>query len=80
MSLFYVFLFVSKIRGVRLYYGYNEIGDGRVIDFFRERRNFHDRYAISFWLGRDEIGHVDKDVAQLLSASIEDSLVAIKGY
>ena len=80
MPPFPVFSFVSQIRGVRLYSGYDELQDGRVVDFYRERTNFDDRNAISVWLGRDKIGHVHRDVARVLSASIDDSLVTINGY
>ena len=79
MSSVPVFSFLCQIKGIRLYSGYTEDAAGEKIVFERERTNSHDANAIGAWLGRFKVGHVDRDVARVLSQPINNGWISVDG-
>ena len=79
MSSVPVFSFLCQIRGIRFYSGYIEDADGENVVLARERTNSHDANAIGAWLGRFKVGHVDRDVARVLSEPIDNGWISVVG-
>ena len=73
------FSFLCQLKGVRLSDGWNLARDGLVLTFRREEGNFFHRNSILGLNNGVSMGHLQRDVADILAPLLDAKMVLIKG-